>query len=298
MRFGIYLSRSDIKGICIFAILLLLTTVLVFFYTHRMPDNTETAETDNLLKESSHFFDSTAANTSGKAAGNHLPLFPFDPNTADSATFAHLGIPPMIARRIVRYRSKGGRFRKASDLMRIYGFPEECYRQLSPYIRISGQKAGRHTVFASPNCVKTPVSTSAARPTGKFDHFVVLDANNIDSLTLIRIPGIGPYYAHRFLEYRKRLGGYTDVKQLAEIHNFPKDCIDWFRTEGQATRKIDINRASFKQLLAHPYLSYEQVRAIFDYRHKFGRIDHLQQLANSEAFTPEDFERLRAYLSF
>lgn len=299
MRFGIYLSRSDIRGMCLFAILLLLATALVFFYARRMPDNTETAETDAPLKESRHFFDSTAAYTPVKAAGSRPSLFPFDPNTADSATFACLGIPPSIARRIVRYRSKGGRFRKPSDLRRIYGFPEACYRQLSPYIRITvSQGSGTRQIAVSRRKVeKTPVPTFAANTVEKFDRLVVFNANDIDSLTLIRIPGIGPYYAHRFLDYRKRLGGYADVRQLAEIHGFPKDCIEWFRTDGQAVR-ININHAPFKQLLAHPYLNYGQVKAIFGYRRKFGRIDHLQQLANSEAFTPDDFERLRAYISF
>lgn len=300
MRFGIYLSRSDIKGMCLFAILLLLATALVFFYAHRMPDNAETAETDDLLKESRHFFDSTGTYKQAEAAGSHPSLFPFDPNTADSGTFARLGISPSIAGRIVRYRSKGGRFRKPSDLRRIYGFPEECYRQLSPYIRITApQGSGTRQIAVTPHKVeKAPVPTCAVNTVEKFDHLVVLNANDIDSLTLIRIPGIGPYYAHRFLEYRKKLGGYADVNQLAEIPHFPKDCIEWFCTDRQAVRTISINHAPFKQLLAHPYLNYEQVRAIFGYRHKFGRIDHLQQLANLEVFTPYDFERLRPYLSF
>ena len=54
----------------------------------------------------------------------------------------------------------------------------------------------------------------------------------------------------------------------------------------------------FRQLLRHPYLNYEQVKAIFQYRQKFGPLHSLQELRNYEVFTPEDFIRLAPYVSF
>ncbi len=260
----------------------------------------ETTEAIDSLDECHHFFDSTATATQARPSESRRDLFPFDPNTADSATFAQLGIPPSVAGRIVRYRSKGGRFRKTTDLAKIYGLPEECYRQLLPYVRIAEGKGpdSAHTATLPPAPPPTSANILQVSRTAKFDHHVTLDANTADSLTLIRIPGIGPYYAHRILRYRSRLGGYTDIRQLEEIPDFPKDCLDWFYTDNPEIRKIDINHASFKQLLAHPYLNYDQVKAIFNYRRKFGRLDHLQQLEYSEAFTPDNLERLRPYISF
>ncbi len=301
MRFGTYLSRSDVKGICFFAILLLLATIGTALWKYGLPPASETAGAIDSLDECRHFFDSTATATQARLSESHPSLFPFDPNTADSATLAQLGIPRTIAGRIVRYRSKGGRFRKATDLAKIYGLPKECYRQLLPYIRIAGSQDTppiQDNATPPPASNHTPANTARTNNTDKFDRHVALDANKVDSLTLIRIPGIGPYYAHRFLKYRSQLGGYTDIRQLEEIPNFPKDCLDWFYTDHPEIKKIDINHASFKQLLSHPYLNYDQVKAIFNYRHKFGRLNHLQQLGNSDCFTPDDFEKLRPYISF
>lgn len=66
-----------------------------------------------------------------------LSLFAFDPNRADSATLTALGIPPWMARNIIKYRAKGGRFRKPEHLRKIYGMTEERYQTLAPYITIS-----------------------------------------------------------------------------------------------------------------------------------------------------------------
>ena len=49
----------------------------------------------------------------------------FDPNTADSITFISLGLPPWIAKNILRYRKKQGKFRHPEDFRKIYGLTDE-----------------------------------------------------------------------------------------------------------------------------------------------------------------------------
>ena len=44
-----------------------------------------------------------------------IPLCLFDPNTADSATLVGLGLAPWQARNMLRYRAKGGVYRRADD---------------------------------------------------------------------------------------------------------------------------------------------------------------------------------------
>ncbi|MDE5711675.1 MAG: helix-hairpin-helix domain-containing protein, partial [Bacteroides sp.] len=64
-----------------------------------------------------------------------VALMPFDPNEADSSTLCRLGLPGWMARNVLRYRSKGGKFRKAEDFKKIYGMTEERFQTLLPYIR-------------------------------------------------------------------------------------------------------------------------------------------------------------------
>ena len=71
-------------------------------------------------------------------------LAPFNPNTTDSATFRQLGLPAWMARNILRYREKGGVFRRAEDFRKIYGLTEKQYNTLRPYIHIPATDSTDH----------------------------------------------------------------------------------------------------------------------------------------------------------
>ena len=57
-------------------------------------------------------------------------LFRFDPNKVSKAEMDSLGIPTSLARRVERYRSRGGTFRIRSDLKKIYGFDSALFVRL------------------------------------------------------------------------------------------------------------------------------------------------------------------------
>jgi DNA uptake protein ComE-like DNA-binding protein len=218
-------------------------------------------------------------------------LFAFDPNRADSATMVSLGLPRYVAGRICRYRKAGGRFRWTEDLRKIYGLSEADYRRLEPYVHIASPAAGVSAATAGRD-------TSERHRSEKFSRPVQVDLNTADSLTLIRIPGIGPYFAHRIRRYGNLLGGYVDVAQLSEIRGFPADALQWFSAGSGHVRKLNVNTATFKELLRHPYLNYEQVKAIVNHRRKQGALRSLQELSNNEAFSAADLKRLAPYVDF
>ena len=62
--------------------------------------------------------------------------------------------------------------------------------------------------------------------------------------------------------------------------------------------QLRINHAEFKQLVRHPYLSYEQTRAIVTHVRKYGPFRHLRELLTYDVFTEADIQRLAPYLSF
>lgn len=105
---------------------------------------------------------------------------------------------------------------------------------------------------------------------------IVLELNETDSNSLIKIKGIGPYYAHRILSYRKRLGGFYTVRQLKEL-NMTYFNVDssahLFRVNPGLIRKKDLNTLSFKEILRHPYLEYEDVVLLFQAKKKYGKIN-------------------------
>lgn len=214
-------------------------------------------------------------------------LHPFDPNRADSLVWIELGVSPRVVRNVLRYRRAGGRFRQVSDVARIYGMDTATYARLRPFINIG-------TIEKQ---VPGTVQRDAGRPV-KLSAGEQVALNAADSAQLCRVPGIGAYRARAILRYGERLGGYVSVRQLTEIEGLPDSLLGWFTLHEVPVRRLDVNAASFKELLRHPYLSYEQVRVLVKHRDKYGPLRELRQLSLYPCFSETDLERLLPYLAF
>ena len=229
--------------------------------------------------------------------GRTVERFPFDPNTADSSQLSRLGFAPWQIRNIYKYRSKGGVYRNAEDLGRLYGMTVEQYRSLEPYIRISGDYRPATAVVG-----ERPVYDSYDRDTLLYpiklkpgEHIVL---NTADTTTLKKVPGIGSGWARMITAYGKKLGGYVAVEQLREIEGFPEDALAYFVVSNPQPERMNLNELTLGQLRQHPYLNYYQARAIIDYRRLKGNIQSLEQLSLLNDFPPHAIERLKPYVRF
>ena len=122
--------------------------------------------------------------------------------------------------------------------------------------------------------------------------------NTADTTALKMVPGIGPYYARKIMEYGQRLGGYVSVDQLDEIEGCPLDAKDYLTIEGASPRKLNVNTLSLNELRKHPYLNFYQAKAITDYRRLHGPLRSLSDLRLSKDFPPEAIKRLEPYVEF
>ena len=162
-------------------------------------------------------------------------LFQFDPNTVTHEDLVRLGFSDRQAQVIENYRNKGGKYYSPADFAKMYVVDSAAFSRLKPYIKISR-----------------------------------LDLNTADSLQLISLRGIGPYYAHKILEYRRRLGGvFTSKDQLLEIEGFDADRLGGFSqgvTVGGATPRYTIWTATREELSAHPYIGAYAAKGIIRYK--------------------------------
>ena len=104
-----------------------------------------------------------------------------------------------------------------------------------------------------------------------------VELNSADSLALLGIRGIGPYYTSRILRYRERLGGFYSVKQLKDLKMkyFDVDSnTHLFTVNPSLIQKKDLDTMSFKSILRHPYLEYEDVQLIFNAKRKFDTLSY------------------------
>lgn len=231
--------------------------------------------------------------------GRSVSRFPFDPNTADSTELLALGLEPWQVRNIYKYRAKGGVFRKKEDFGRVYGLTNKQYRDLAPLIRI-GSDYQPYTSRGYQNVPydEAPDSVPGRRFPAKLRQGERIDLNDADTVLLLKVPGIGSYFAHQIVRKRKMLGGFYSVRQLLEIQDMPEEALPYFEVNPAKVHRLNVNKLSLVELRRHPYINYYQAKAIVDYRRLYGEIHDMGQLKLMKYFTPDDFERLRHYIEY
>jgi len=111
-----------------------------------------------------------------------------------------------------------------------------------------------------------------------------LNINDIDSISLERLPVFGPVLSGRTVKYRKLLGGFVDVRQLKEVYGFNDESYQvvsgWFKVESENVVQICVDTASWSQMRKHPYIGFEGARMIERYRrhHEIKTIDDLREM--------------------
>ena len=231
--------------------------------------------------------------------GRTVSRFPFDPNTADSTELLALGLEPWQVRNIYKYRAKGGVFRKKEDFGRVYGLTNRQYRDLAPLIRI-GSDYQPYTSRGYQNVPydEAPDSVPGRRFPAKLRQGERIDLNDADTVLLLKVPGIGSYFARQIVRHRKLLGGFYSVRQLLEIQDMPEEALPYFEVNPAKVHRLNVNKLSLVELRRHPYINYYQAKAIVDYRRLYGEIHDMGQLKLMKYFTPDDFERLRHYIEY
>lgn len=224
--------------------------------------------------------------------GVRAELFNFDPNTLDAAGWKRLGIREKTIATILKYRDKGGQFRKPEDLQRIYGLPAAQYAQLRPYILITGTTATlppgqqQHKDLA-----EKPLTTSGAP--------VEVEINTADSDLFERLPGIGPTLAMRIIRFREKLGGFYSIEQVKETFGLADSVFQkirrYLRNESGELRKVDLNKAGMEELKAHPYVRYKIASVIVQYRNQHGPFVSVEDLKKIAVIDDAIYEKIRPY---
>ena len=290
-----YLQKSDRKVILTLLLVIVIALGVIFIVGG---ESEEAVSLKDSLARTSNYY----------VAPKKTELFVFDPNTADSTQLLRLGLQPWQVRNIYKYRAAGGVYREKTDFARLYGLTVKQYRELEPYIRISDdylpastllkhekrgyQEGTRDSARQNHGPVPLPHYSPKLRP-GE-----TLELTTADTTTLKTIPGIGPYFARKIVQYGQRLGGYVSIDQLDEIEDFPQDAKQYLVINEAHPQKLNLNKLSLNELKRHPYINFYQARAITDYRRLHGPIHSLQDLRLSKDFTPEAITRLEPYVEY
>lgn len=126
--------------------------------------------------------------------------------------------------------------------------------------------------------------------------------NAADSADLLPLPGIGPVFAGRIIRYRNMLGGYVHTDQLSEVYGLSLETIQLIAPQIQvdtsSIRKLYINKSSFRDLLKHPYLEYEDVIVLMNFMESEGSIATYEELWENHILPDSILLRIRPYLNY
>lgn len=225
--------------------------------------------------------------------------FPFDPNVISIPDLEKLGFSRKQAESIDRYRSKGGTFRKVEDFKKMYVVDDFMYERLLPFLQIPEK-----TNYADS---KKPWEDNAyeKKEWDKPEKAVlsVLLLNEADSTSLEALPGIGPVYAQRIIKYRDQLGGYISLDQLKEVYGIDKnpeilDVISpYLKVNGQVLNRINVNKATWGELVKHPYINKNIANSIIAIREQHGPYKTVDEVSRSHLISAELFPKLKPYLT-
>lgn len=187
--------------------------------------------------------------------------------------------------------------------------PRQTQDADSDTVSMPGQQTSTHASMADATThthATRPATQDVATPaTHKFTTPHLFDLNTIDSLTLIRIPGIASRTASVIIRYRMRYGGFHSPWQLQEFLTWDAAqdymdewCTQWFTADASRIRTIDVNKASISDLQRHPYISHEQAVEITRYRTRHKRISTITEMQQLTTFSPEQLQQILPYLSF
>lgn len=264
-KFLTFNKGERVAVIALMAAILIMVLACLFHKPKASRDEVALHNLDSLLALRQAALDEQRQNDS-------VVLFPFDPNTMTEEEGRMLGLTESQVRNILNYRDKGGRFRIRSDFGRLYTIGEEDYARLEPYIDLPVSVPEKENIY------QNKYEETKLEPR----EIPLVELNTVDSATLVELPQIGPYIAMRILEYRDRLGGYVDIEQLREVRGVDSTRFEvispYIHLDGSEPRKIDVNRDDFRTLVHHPYLTYEQVKRIFNQREQRGMIKNWAQL--------------------
>jgi competence protein ComEA len=217
-------------------------------------------------------------------------LFRFDPNTATEHELNQLGFPDFLARRVVSYRHKGGKFNTSSDLLKIYGLDSLLYNSVKNYVFIGTTPGGQ-----SAKQLEKPAIQSAKPRLSPFD------LNEADTSALKSVYGIGTKLAERIVKFRTGLGGFVSLNQLSEIYGLDSAVVNRlkkraFIDDDFKPKKINLNTTTEFEMSAHPYISKSMAKAIVAWRFQHGAFKTVEDIQTLNMLKSEDIVKIIPYL--
>lgn len=217
----------------------------------------------------------------------------FNPSYIDDYKGEQLGMSLKEIDRLLEFRKQGNYINSAKQFQQVTLVSDSLLSAISPYFKfpdwlVAKNKVKNNNVKRIAKKVDTPLKEKR-------------DLNLATATELTAVRGIGKTLSERIVKYRTSLQGFFNNDQLSEVYGLSPEVIDVLLQQFTVLSKpnvvqINVNTATFKEILHLPYIDYELTKKIFQYKDEFAEIQSIEELKNIEGFPLEMFDRIALYL--
>ena len=221
-------------------------------------------------------------------------IYPFNPNYITDYKGYQLGMKTIEIDRLHKYRKKRLFVNSAKEFQSVTKVSDSILQKIAPY-------------FKFPDWVNSSQNKNSKKRT--FDNSIVKSISEISSTDInlasqndfLTIQGVDENLSERIIKYRTKLQGFSISEQLYEVWGLQestgKQILETFSINTiPVIDKININTATFKEVLSNPYIDYDLCLKIFDYKDEVAELQSITELKNIEGFPLKKYERIVLYL--
>ncbi len=219
-----------------------------------------------------------------KAQPKKYVIRPFNPSFLTGYKAYSLGLNTDEIDKLLAYRKQDKYINSAKQFQKITGVSDSLLAVLKPLFKFPDW------VMAKQNEAKKPK-----------EPIIIKNINTVIAQDLVVVKGIGLKTANRIINYRNMIKGFTFKSQLYEVYYLDtivaNRVLERFRIfKKPEIDKINVNTATFKEILHLPYIDYQLTKNIFDYKREVTEIKDLEELKKIEGFPLDKFDRIVLYL--
>ncbi len=271
----------------IFLLTLFLTGSILIYYFY--PKQKTTKRTFVELTEFQNQVDSLKqiANKETKV----YSVKPFNPNFISDHKGYQLGLSSEEMDRLSNYRKQGKWINSVSDFKRVTRVPDSVLAKIAPK-------------FKFPEWIenKNSKSKSVRKKNVAKSYDQKQDLNTVTAEELEEKVNIPNFIAQRIIKYRDKIGGFVSDVQLDDItglyDNQRKKMLSLFTVKTPSKiKKVNINKASVKELIEVPYFDFETALEIREFIEKKGPVKEFNELGKIKGFSLEKIDRIALYLT-
>lgn len=218
---------------------------------------------------------------------------PFNPNFISDYVAGRFGMSMIEIQRLRIYREKGLYVNSAKEFQEVTKVSDSVINLMQDYFKFP-EWTQRGQFISDKKQVER---------VGKNARTMRLNLNHASLEDLVELKGIGEAYAKRILDFRSKLGGFVDLKQIEDVYQLSdqakQSLYDFsYIDDISMIKKWNINTMSIKELSECPYFNYQIAREIVRLRSSLGDFVDVTALNDIKGFPIEKLNIIILYLEF